>query len=86
MRGVRLVYVDPRNTSRTCPECGCIDKHNRPSQSRFKCVACGCSGLADHIAALNIARRASVNKPNVSTVQTIAYSVGDKLPDKSGSS
>src|SRR5579859_3895435 len=86
LRGVRLVRVDPRNTSRMCPECGCIDKHNRPSQARFKCVACGFSGLADHIAALNISRRASVNKPHVSTAQTIPCSVGDKLPDLSGSS
>lgn len=86
MRGVRLVWVDPRNTSRTCPECGCIDKRNRPSQSRFKCVVCGCSGLADHIAALNISRRASVNEPHVSTTQSIACGVGDKLPDLSRSS
>lgn len=86
LRGVRVVWVDPRNTSRTCPACGCIDKHNRPSQSRFKCVACGLSGLADYIAAVNIGRRASVNKPYVSTVQSTSYSVGDKLPDLSGSS
>ncbi len=66
--GVPVVYVDPRNTSRTCPECGGIDPHNRPSQSVFKCVACGFSGLADHIAAVNIARRASVNRPYVSAL------------------
>src|SRR5260221_12181889 len=66
--GVKVVHVDPRNTSRTCPECGCIDKHNRSSQSRFKCVACGFSGLADHIAAINIGRRASVNRPHVSAL------------------
>ena len=55
--GVVVVAVDPRNTSRTCPACGCVDKRNRPSQSKFLCVACGLSGLADHIAAGNIARR-----------------------------
>jgi putative transposase len=63
--GVPVVWVDPRNTSCTCPECGCIDTHNRPSQSVFKCVACGFSGLADHIAAINIGRRAAVNPPYV---------------------
>ncbi len=78
--GVKVVHVDPRNTSRTCPECGCIDKHNRPSQSRFNCVACGFSGLADHIAAINIGRRASVNRPHVSTTPDYRGSVGDKLP------
>lgn len=68
--GVKVVHVDPRNTSRTCPECGGIDRHNRLSQSVFKCVACGFSGLADHIAAVNISRRASVNRPHVPTTQT----------------
>ena len=56
--GVQLVLVDPRNTSRTCPGCGCIDKKNRPSQSEFKCVSCGLAGLADQIAAENIRRAA----------------------------
>ena len=31
--GVALGLVDPRNTSRTCPECGCIDKRNRMTQA-----------------------------------------------------
>jgi putative transposase len=56
--GVQLVLVDPRNTSRTCPGCGCIDKKNRPSQSQFKCVSCGFAGHADQIAAENIRRAA----------------------------
>lgn len=63
--GVPVVLVDPRNTSRTCPKCGHIDKANRKSQSVFSCVACGHSGLADHIAAINIGRRAAVNPPIV---------------------
>ncbi len=66
LAGVPVLAVDPRNTSRTCPSCGHIDKLNRPSQSTFSCVKCGFSGLADHIAAGNIARRAAVNPPYVS--------------------
>lgn len=65
--GVKVTAVDPRNTSRTCPCCGHVDKANRPSQSKFSCVACGFAGLADHIAAINIGRRASVTTPNIST-------------------
>jgi IS605 OrfB family transposase len=61
--GVRLVLVDPRNTSRTCPACGYCSKDNRKSQSKFLCVNCGLAGLADHIAAENI-RRAAVNQPH----------------------
>ena len=63
LAGVVVVAVDPRNTSRTCPACGCVDKRNRPSQSKFLCVACGFSGLADHIAAGNIARRGAISHP-----------------------
>ena len=63
--GVPVVLVNPRNTSRMCPICGCIDKRNRPNQETFSCVSCGFSGLADHIAAGNIARRAVVNQPDV---------------------
>jgi IS605 OrfB family transposase len=62
--GVTVIAVDPRNTSRTCPVCGCVDKRNRPSQSRFSCISCGFSGHADAIAAGNISRRVAVNQPN----------------------
>ena len=65
LAGVTVIPVDPRNTSRTCPQCGCVDKRNRPTQRKFSCVSCGFSGFADHIAARNIASRAVVNPPNV---------------------
>ncbi len=71
--GVEVKAVDPRNTSRTCPCCGHVDKANRKSQSKFLCVDCGFSGLADHIAATNIRRRASVTTPNVSTTDIDFY-------------
>jgi putative transposase len=67
LAGVKVVAVDPRNTSRTCHCCGHIDKANRKTQSEFLCVSCGFSGLADHIAARNIASRASVTTPYIST-------------------
>jgi putative transposase len=63
--GILVLLVDPRNTSRTCPMCGYIDKANRPSQSQFSCVRCGFADLADHAAALNIRARAVVNLPMV---------------------
>ena len=63
LKGVLVKLVDPRNTSRTCPVCGCIDKRNRPSQSLFSCVSCGFSSTADTVAAGNISRRALVNEP-----------------------
>lgn len=61
--GVVVVAADPRNTSRTCPICGCIDKRNRKTQSILECVSCGYCAHADHNAAGNIARRAAGNPP-----------------------
>ncbi len=58
LNGVPLVCVDPRNTSRECPECGCIDRRNRPTRDRFACISCSYSGPADTTAAVNIGRRA----------------------------
>jgi len=66
LAGVMVRLVDPRNTSRTCPVCGSIDKANRPDQATFRCQACGFSGHADIIAAGVIARRAAVDQPYVS--------------------
>ncbi len=67
--GVPVIFVDPRNTSRTCPECGGVDKANRKSQSLFLCVHCGFSANADTNAARNIRVRAIVNLPMVSNLQ-----------------
>jgi putative transposase len=70
LAGVPVILVDPKNTSRTCPICGCVDKRNRSTQSKFSCVRCGFSGHADTIAAVNIGRRAArllatgVNQPH----------------------
>jgi len=66
--GIPVVLVDPRNTSRRCPACGHTDKANRPNQSTFRCVSCGCAGHADTIAAENIRilGRAGVMQPHVS--------------------
>ena len=62
--GVPLRLVDPRNTSRMCPECGHIDKQNRKTQACFECQACGFSAHADLVGATNIGRRAvSINTP-----------------------
>jgi putative transposase len=51
MAGVRVIPVDPRNSSQTCPTCGHCEKANRRSQARFSCKSCGLAGLADFIAA-----------------------------------
>ncbi|KKM85348.1 hypothetical protein LCGC14_1289890, partial [marine sediment metagenome] len=64
--GVLVALVDPRNTSRTCPQCGFVSKSNRKSQSLFSCQQCGFSLNADLVGATNISRKAPVNEPIVS--------------------
>jgi IS605 OrfB family transposase len=61
LAGVPVIAVDPRNTSRTCPECGHAEKSNRKSQSEFECRACGHRSHADLVGARNIGSRARVS-------------------------
>ena len=56
--GGAMLLVDPRNTSRTCAQCGHVSIENRQTQSAFRCVACGHAANADTNAAINILRRA----------------------------
>ena len=51
-----VLFVDPKNTSRRCPECGHTAKENRLTQADFICVACGYAADADITAAGNILR------------------------------
>lgn len=67
MNGVRVIAVDPRNTSRTCSACGHCEKANRKSQSEFVCKVCHHSQNADLNAALNIRALGIVKLPMVSS-------------------
>lgn len=63
--GVRVVTVDPRDTSQRCSACGHIERANRRTQADFCCVVCHYASPADYNAALNI-KRAAVSQPMVS--------------------
>jgi len=52
---IPVLFIDPRQTSRTCPRCGHATRSNRPSQSQFRCVKCGFQDNCDSIASANIA-------------------------------
>jgi IS605 OrfB family transposase len=65
LNGVEVKFVNPKNTSRECSKCGFTDKANRKDQEHFECLKCGFKDHADINAAVNISRRASVNKPIV---------------------
>ena len=65
LAGVPVIAINPRGTSHICPTCGHNEGRIRPSRDEFRCVQCGFAGSADHIAAINIAARATVNQPIV---------------------
>ncbi|MFD5187377.1 RNA-guided endonuclease InsQ/TnpB family protein [Streptomyces sp. NPDC058357] len=60
--GREVKAVDPRNTSRRCPECGHTAKENRPTQEKFHCQACGHNAHADTVGALNVLRAGLVRR------------------------
>ncbi|WP_033826178.1 RNA-guided endonuclease TnpB family protein [Kitasatospora sp. MBT63] len=60
--GREVIAVDPRNTSRTCPECGHVAKENRPTQEKFHCGSCGHTAHADTVGALNVLRAGLVRR------------------------
>jgi len=81
--GVPVFHVDPAHTSQTCPACGHVARNNRPTRDAFCCASCGLAGPADHIAAINIARRgmvmvaAAVMPPNERTTNSGFPKVSD---------
>ena len=79
MAGLPVVAVDPRDTSRICPACGHNSKANRRSQSEFVCQSCGFRDHADHVGAVNIARKAAVNRPIVAGIGRETHSCESSL-------
>lgn len=53
-RNIKVIFVDPKNTSRRCPVCGYTNKSNRKTQEQFKCSNCGYSSNQDTNSTVNI--------------------------------
>lgn len=58
LAGVPVIYIDPKETSKTCPRCGNVSRYNRKTQGWFRCVRCGYQSDADRVGALNITAKA----------------------------
>jgi putative transposase len=56
-RGICVASVDPRDTSRRCPQCDHREAANRKSRKRFHCVRCGFERNADLVGSWNIRDR-----------------------------
>ena len=57
-KGIPVEVVDPRNTSKTCRNCGYVHSSNR-NRHQFECGECGYEVHADVNASMNIAFRGS---------------------------
>ncbi|WP_441248132.1 RNA-guided endonuclease InsQ/TnpB family protein [Kitasatospora sp. McL0602] len=60
--GREVIAVDPRNTSRQCPQCGHTSADNRTTQAKFHCVVCGHHAHADTVGAVNVLRAGLVRR------------------------
>ncbi len=70
MKGITVLLVDPRNTSRTFSWCGHCEKANRKNQSNFVCKKCSHAINADVNAAINI-KRVAFRLPMVSALDSV---------------
>jgi len=56
---IKIIYVNPAYTSKTCSNCGYVDKRNREKQEKFECLMCGKRINADVNGSRNIRARSS---------------------------
>ena len=66
-KGIKVLYIAPKYTSRRCSKCGHIDKDNRLTQANFVCLKCGYKENADYNASQNIAIKDIDKKINEET-------------------
>jgi len=75
-KGIDIEFVSPRDTSRTCPVCGYVEKANR-NGLKFLCKSCKHEDNADRNGAVNIASRSLLFWGNSGTERAsshLAYS------------
>jgi len=63
--GKEVVFVDPRNSSKTCAKCGYVKDDLALSDRVFECPRCGWRADRDYNSALNHLRRAGWESPVV---------------------
>ena len=56
--GAKVILVDPKYTSQTCPKCGHVESSNRDKKKHiFKCRTCGYTSNDDRVGAMNLQRK-----------------------------
>jgi IS605 OrfB family transposase len=59
--GIQVEYLDPKNSSRSCPRCGHTEKSNRQGLV-FRCLSCEYEDNSDRIGALNMSLRSILSR------------------------
>jgi transposase len=58
LNGQKVIVVDPRHTSQTCPTCGHTEKENRDKKLHtFQCKKCRYRSNDDRVGAMNLHRK-----------------------------
>ena len=72
--GGMVIAVPAQFTSQRCPNCGCTDKRNRPTQALFSCVDCGYTNNADIVGSINVMTKGRMS-PSAHDKKRIARAV-----------
>lgn len=57
LKGIQLVQMNEKSTSKTCSRCGAVRKRNRKTRGLYVCNKCGCKINADVNGAVNILKK-----------------------------
>jgi putative transposase len=69
--GLHVKYIDPRNTSRTCPVCGSELKESSNGRRLMRCQKCGLEEDRDVVAVRNLTRRYYEEYMNTKTLKPL---------------
>lgn len=72
--GFRVLYINPRDTSRRCPQCGEGNKSNRRGEL-FLCAACDFTAHADRVGAMNLALKSREEHPSLGVALPENFSI-----------
>ena len=72
--GGMVIAVPAQFTSQRCPNCGCTDNRNRPTQALFSCVDCGYTNNADIVGSINVMTKGRMS-PSAHDKKRIARAV-----------
>ena len=78
IKGFKIEELNPAYSSQECSECGYVDKNNRKTQSKFKCLCCGKEINADINGSRTLLKRfqfkqSSTNNMNKSNIYKTKY-------------